>query len=59
MISRPELMALCVGTGMYSESLMSWIFRIMANLIRPDEIGPAEAAYRVLASIAKMVPEGV
>ncbi len=59
MISRPELMALCVGTGMYSESLMSWIFRIMANLLRPDEIGPAEAAYRALATIARITPDGV
>jgi geranylgeranyl reductase family protein len=57
-ISRPELMKLCVGTGMYSESLMSWILRIMANLLRPDETGPAEAAYRVLALIARLAPEG-
>ena len=56
-ISRPELMKLCVGTGMHSESLMSWILRIMANLLRPDEIGPAEAAYRALAVIASLVPE--
>jgi menaquinone-9 beta-reductase len=59
MISRPELMQLCVGTGMYSESLMSWIFRIMANLLRPDETGPAEAAYRALALIARVTPEGL
>jgi geranylgeranyl reductase family protein len=59
MISRPELMQLCVGTGMHSESLMSWIFRIMANLLRPDETGPAEAAYRVLALIAREAPEGL
>jgi menaquinone-9 beta-reductase len=57
-ISRPELMTLCVGTGMYSESLMGWILRIMANLLRPDEIGPAEAAYRALALIARLAPEG-
>jgi geranylgeranyl reductase family protein len=57
-ISRPELMQLCVGTGMYSESLMSWILRIMANLLRPDETGPAEAAYRALALIARLAPEG-
>jgi flavin-dependent dehydrogenase len=59
MISRPELMQLCVGTGMYSESLMSWIFRIMANLLRPDETGPAEAAYQALALIARVTPEGL
>jgi flavin-dependent dehydrogenase len=57
MISQPELMKLCVGTGMYSESLMTWILRIMANLLRPDEVGPAEAAYRALATIARLVPE--
>jgi len=56
-ISRPELMKLCVGTGMYSESLMSWILRIMANLLRPDETGPAEAAYRALAVIARLSPD--
>jgi flavin-dependent dehydrogenase len=57
-ISRPELMKLCVGTGMYSESLMSWILRIMSNLLRPDEVGPAEAAYKALALIARLAPEG-
>jgi geranylgeranyl reductase family protein len=57
MISQPELMKLCVGTGMYSESLMTWILRIMANLVRPDEVGPAEAAYRAMATLARMVPE--
>jgi hypothetical protein len=51
-------MQLCVGTGMYSDSLMSWILRIMANLLRPDESGPAEAAYRALALIARLAPEG-
>jgi menaquinone-9 beta-reductase len=56
-ISRPELMMLCVGTGMHSESLMSWILRIMANLLRPEETGPAEAAYRALALIARLAPE--
>ncbi len=55
-ISRPELMRLCVGTGMRSEPLMSWILRIMANCLRPDETGPAEAAYRALARIAQLAP---
>jgi geranylgeranyl reductase family protein len=58
-IARPELMMLCVGTGMHSETLMSWILRIMSNLVRPDETGPAEAAYRALAAIARLAPEGV
>jgi geranylgeranyl reductase family protein len=57
MISQPELMKLCVGTGMYSESLMGWILRIMANLLRPDELGPAEAAYRAFAAVARTWPQ--
>ena len=57
-IANPDLMKLCVGTGMYSQSLMTWILRIMSNLVRPDETGPAEAAYRALATIARLAPEG-
>ena len=45
-IGRPELMKVLVTTGMRSRSLMEWVLRIMANLLRPDELGPAEAAYR-------------
>ena len=52
-------MTLCVATGMHSETLMSWILRIMSNLVRPDETGPAEAAYRALAAIARLAPEGI
>ena len=57
-IANPDLMKLCVGTGMYSQTLMTWILRIMSNLVRPDETGPAEAAYRALATIARLAPEG-
>ena len=57
-IANPDLMTLCVGTGMHSETLMTWILRIMSNLVRPDETGPAEAAYRALATIARLAPAG-
>ena len=56
-IGRPELMRLLVSTGMHSETLMSWVLKIMANLLRPDELGPAEAAYRAVAAVARMAPE--
>ena len=55
-IGRPELMRLLVGTGIRSQSLMEWVLRIMANLLRPDELGPAEAAYKAVAAIARMAP---
>ena len=56
-IGRPELMRALVSTGMRSRSLMEWVLRIMANLLRPDELGPAEAAYRAVAAIARIAPE--
>ena len=36
--------------GMQSRSLMDWVLRIMANLLHPDEVGPAEAAYKMAAA---------
>ena len=56
-IGRPELMRALVSTGMHSRTLMEWVLRIMANLLRPDELGPAEAAYRAVALIARVTPE--
>jgi menaquinone-9 beta-reductase len=55
-IGHPELMKVLGSTGMRSRSLMEWILRIMANLLRPDEIGPAEAAYKALAALSRLVP---
>jgi geranylgeranyl reductase family protein len=57
LIGRPELMKALVTTGMRSRSLMEWVLRIMANLLRPDELGPAEAAYRAVAAVARLVPD--
>jgi geranylgeranyl reductase family protein len=56
LISRPDIMRACVQTGMHSRSLMGWLLRIMANLVRPEELGPAEAAYRALVAIARGTP---
>lgn len=53
MMGRPEVMRACVGTGMYSRSIMEWLLRIMSNLLRPDETGPAEAAYKAAAALAR------
>ncbi len=36
---------------------MEWVLRIMANLLRPDELGPAEAAYQAVAQLARVIPE--
>ncbi|MCL2394582.1 MAG: geranylgeranyl reductase family protein [Acidimicrobiaceae bacterium] len=57
LIGHPRAMRLLVTTGMQSRTLMEWVLRIMSNSLRPDELGPAEAAYRALATIARLVPE--
>jgi menaquinone-9 beta-reductase len=57
-IGHPELMKVLASTGMRSRSLMEWILRIMANLLRPDELGAAEAAYKALTVVARLVPGG-
>jgi hypothetical protein len=41
---------------MHSQTLMEWVLRIMSNLLRPDELGPAEAAYTALAAVARAIP---
>ncbi len=58
-IGQPALMQQLTRVGVQSRSLMEWVLRIMANLLRPDELGPAEAAYRAVAAIARIVPERI
>jgi menaquinone-9 beta-reductase len=55
-IGQPVLMRELTRVGMRSQSLMEWVLRIMANLLRDDELGPAEAAYRSVARIARLAP---
>ena len=56
-IGRPALMRELTRVGMHSRTLMEWVLRIMANLLRPDEIGPAEAAYKLVEKLAAVVPD--
>jgi flavin-dependent dehydrogenase len=58
-IGQPALMRELTRVGMQSRSLMEWVLRIMANLLREDEVGPAEAAYRAVARLVRLVPEPV
>jgi flavin-dependent dehydrogenase len=56
-IGNPVLIRELTRVGMQSRSLMEWVLRIMANLLRDDELGPAEAAYKAIASLVRLVPE--
>ena len=55
-IGRPALMRELSRVGIHSRTLMEWVLRIMANLLRPDEVGPAEAAYKAAAAIVRLFP---
>ncbi len=55
-IGRPALMRELTRAGMHSRPLMEWVLRIMANLLRPDELGPAEVAYKAAAKLVRLAP---
>ena len=56
-IGRPALMRELTRVGMQSRTLMEWVLRIMANLLRPDELGPAEPAYKAVAALVRLAPD--
>lgn len=55
-IGKPTLMRELTRVGMHSRTLMEWVLRIMANLLREDEKGPAELAYQAAAKLVKLAP---
>jgi geranylgeranyl reductase family protein len=56
-IGNPAVMRELTRVGMQSRPLMEWVLRIMANLLRPDELGPAEAAYKMVAAMVAVGPD--
>jgi menaquinone-9 beta-reductase len=56
-IGNPAVMRDLTRVGFCSRSLMEWVLRIMANLLRPDELGPAEVAYRLVERLVAVGPE--
>ena len=55
-VGRPAIMRELSRVGMNNRTLMEWVVRIMSNLLRPDEIGPAETAYKAAAAIVRLAP---
>ncbi len=53
MMGRPQVMRALVGTGMHSRTFMEWLLRMMSNLMRADQVGPAELVYGALARLAQ------
>jgi geranylgeranyl reductase family protein len=56
-IGNPAVMRELTRIGFQSRTLMEWVLRIMANLLRPDELGPAEAAYKLVERVVAIAPE--
>jgi geranylgeranyl reductase family protein len=57
LISEPKVMQACVGIGMRSEWLMTQLLSIMANLMRPDDLGAAEIGYRAICALSRRLPD--
>lgn len=56
-IGNPALIRELTRVGMRSKPLMEWALRIMANLLRDEERGTAEAAYGAIAAVVRLVPD--
>ena len=56
-IGNPAVMRELTRIGFRSQTLMEWVLRIMANLMRPEERGGAEIVYKMVATIARVTPE--
>lgn len=56
-IGNPDLIRRLTAAGMQSQTFMEWALRIMANLLRPDELKPAELAYAAMKALARAMPE--
>ena len=42
---------------MRSQTLMEWVLRIMANLMRPDQHGAPETVFKAAATLARLAPD--
>ncbi|MDY7101730.1 MAG: geranylgeranyl reductase family protein [Actinomycetota bacterium] len=56
-IEHPSLISELTRVGIQSRSLLEWAVRIMADMLRTDELGPAEAAYRTAARVVRLMPD--
>ena len=57
LISEPQILSMCVGTGLRIKPLMTELLAIMANLMDNSKRGPAEVGYQALTKLATLIPE--
>jgi geranylgeranyl reductase family protein len=56
-IGQPGTMRILTRTGLRNKTLMEWVLRVMANILRPDERHLAETAYRMVERAVTVGPE--
>ena len=56
-VSHPLLMREASRVAIHSKTLMEWLLRIMSNTLRPDEVGFAEASYKILVQLNRLFPD--
>ena len=56
-IGNPTLIRELTRVGMRSQPLMEWALRVMANLMRDEDRGAAEAAYSAISAMVRLVPD--
>lgn len=56
-IGNPTLIRELTRVGMRSQPLMEWALRVMANLMREEDAGMAEATYRAISAVVRVLPD--
>ncbi len=55
-VGRPGLMRRVADAGTKSKSMTEWMIRLSGNMLRDNEFGPAEAAFRSASLLIKLAP---
>ncbi|MEX1207364.1 MAG: geranylgeranyl reductase family protein [Acidimicrobiia bacterium] len=57
LIGQPGAMRILTRTGLRNRTLMEWVLRVMANILRPDERHLAETAYGMVERAVRVGPD--
>jgi len=56
-IGNPPIMRALTRVGIHSRPLMEWAFKVMANLLEPEEYGISERVYHVIERVVGLGPD--
>ena len=58
-IGNPHIMRAFMTVGFKSKPLMEWTFRVMSNLMPPNEKTATRQLYRAIESAVRLAPSGL